>query len=710
MRKPLSRDIHLILWVFSLGFSTHAFSSEYLVAVDESSPPFSFEEDGALRGLVIDLVREALGSQGENVRFISLQQTENLERLNIKNIDGYVRYVPVSSGQTDQPNILYLFSSEYHRFGNRDSTNSNPSQPKKRSDIGIVENEVTEFFTSRLPESSFKYYPNSYALITDFERKKIDYFLADPHVVEYVTSGRISAKMTTDLNELGELSIIMHAASQDNHFVTNLANGLIEISRNGKRDKVFLTWLDSQVDRYQAERYKVQWLSHLSLAIVLILLAFVHFFFREKSIKRVLEGKNKQLTTLAEDLNKTNVELNKAADSKENFVSVVAHEMRTPLTTVLGLSSVALRSTTLQEANYSLEHIRRSVVGLNSLVNNVIEYSKIKHGLGQPNLEGVRVQDVIRNLEMLHRHAASEKKLNFSIDVATDVPDYIVCDRIRLAQILSNLISNSIKFTERGFVSAKFSVIGEPSDLGRRIQIVIEDSGVGMSKEHLKLIGQSYLQLDHDAHRRTKGGVGIGLSLTFEQLKLLDGKIDFFSEPGVGTKCVITLPFEATSELPDNPLSQEADDLEQRDYKKLFKNLRVLMAEDHKLNAKINKALLATVGLKVDIAFDGYEAVDRVCSAANIGSPYHLVLMDVQMPGMSGIEATVEIQKSLAKDAPIIIALTAGVTDEQHHAVFTCGMKDLIQKPFEPNAAARVIMRNLLVEGYGYDGVENFEN
>jgi ABC-type amino acid transport substrate-binding protein len=324
MRKPLSRDIHLILWVFSLGFSTHAFSSEYLVAVDESSPPFSFEEDGALRGLVIDLVREALGSQGENVRFISLQQTENLERLNIKNIDGYVRYVPVSSGQTDQPNILYLFSSEYHRFGNRDSTNSNPSQPKKRSDIGIVENEVTEFFTSRLPESSFKYYPNSYALITDFERKKIDYFLADPHVVEYVTSGRISAKMTTDLNELGELSIIMHAASQDNHFVTNLANGLIEISRNGKRDKVFLTWLDSQVDRYQAERYKVQWLSHLSLAIVLILLAFVHFFFREKSIKRVLEGKNKQLTTLAEDLNKTNVELNKAADSKENFVSVVA--------------------------------------------------------------------------------------------------------------------------------------------------------------------------------------------------------------------------------------------------------------------------------------------------------------------------------------------------------------------------------------------------
>ncbi|CAK0742187.1 two-component system, sensor histidine kinase and response regulator [Gammaproteobacteria bacterium] len=377
----------------------------------------------------------------------------------------------------------------------------------------------------------------------------------------------------------------------------------------------------------------------------------------------------------------------KTARLKSEFLANMSHEIRTPMNGIIGLSELALYQPLSPDVRDYLKKIHDSSKSLLGILNDILDYSKID--AGRMNIENAPfiLDTIIDTLCNLFTLRAEEKGLHFTIDVAPQVPRRLVGDALRLQQVLSNLLGNALKFTERGEVALRITVQKIENSQARLI-FKVEDTGIGMSEETLTRLFQPFTQADGSITRRF-GGTGLGLAISRELLLLMESDFTVESSLGKGSTFSFSLPFSvavgvqiATRER-SNRQSQLIDKHVQR-----LTGARVLVAEDNTINQQVVAGLLKRWGVIIKIANHGQEALNFLANEW-----FDAVLMDVHMPGMDGLEATRKIRQNATWTDLPVIALTAGVTTEERELVLDAGMNGFIGKPINQEELAATLLR-----------------
>ena len=395
-----------------------------------------------------------------------------------------------------------------------------------------------------------------------------------------------------------------------------------------------------------------------TIAAVILLIIILILFFRNLQKNRAYQQVLKKAKAEAESL----------AKAKEMFVATVSHEMRTPINAIYGLTGQMLQKTGSTEVANDLKVVHRSAEHLIALVNDTLDFSKIESQKLKIEKVDFLPAEILNEIHILHKDSALKKGINLVINNQTDKNLVLQGDPIRLKQILINLITNAIKFTNKGQVTLTIS--GE--DISRRtykLHIEVSDTGVGISEEDLKLIFDEFVQLGTDLTQKQRGA-GLGLSIVKKLVHLQDGEIKVESTLGSGTRFILMIPYR-----PGNPENIVKIQNEQVQIPNWFRNLHFLIVDDEEYNLYLIKNILNKWDVAFTEAFNGQEAVDLAQKAS-----FDLILMDIRMPVMDGYEAA---QQILHRDSSTrIIALTATTKPEDIQKIEQAGMHAFLQKPF----------------------------
>ncbi len=367
------------------------------------------------------------------------------------------------------------------------------------------------------------------------------------------------------------------------------------------------------------------------------------------------------------------------AKSKSEFLANMSHEIRTPMNAIIGLTHLSLNKQPPPDIRDYLEKISHSSNSLLSILNDILDFSRIESGRMSIEQSPFDLDTLLKNIENLFAHRAEEKFLEFELSADQDVPRQLIGDALRIQQILINLVGNAIKFTEHGKVSLCISLIAT-ENVKVQLLFCINDTGIGMSDKDREKLFQPFSQIDGSINRRF-GGTGLGLVISQNLLQLMGGEFSVASTPGKGSKFCFKLTLEKSLLSREMPSEHEPKALSTtvNQYRDMLFGKRVLVAEDNVINQQVVKELLILSGLDVTTVLNGQEALNALTHER-----FDAVLMDIHMPEMDGFEATKQIRKLPGMTSFQIIALTAGVTEEERQKCLEVGMNDFVAKPINP--------------------------
>jgi PAS domain S-box-containing protein len=382
------------------------------------------------------------------------------------------------------------------------------------------------------------------------------------------------------------------------------------------------------------------------------------------------------------EISRSRQEAESASIAKGRFLANMSHEIRTPLNAIIGLVGLLKDTSLSQGQNKLAESLVVSANNLLRIINDILDFSKIESG--QVNIEytNFSLPKLFDGVFSTLRHMAEEKGLVLNKIMDLSIVEALKGDSLRLQQVMTNLVSNAIKFTQDGEVSLQYILL-ERSEESYRIRFEVRDTGIGISKENLGRIFESFQQADESTTRKF-GGTGLGLAISKQLVELMGGKLQVISSIGEGS----TFSFVLDLEIGDSSLLESIGDNIAISATAL-KGKNILVVEDNQFNQFIVRSMLENWGAAVGTADNGFVAVEMVKKGE-----YDLVLMDKQMPVMDGIEATKIIRRKLKSAVPII-ALTADVLKEVIQNCLDAGMNDYIAKPFEPENLFRRIVKLL---------------
>lgn len=393
------------------------------------------------------------------------------------------------------------------------------------------------------------------------------------------------------------------------------------------------------------------------------------------------------------NVTQTNIELKKAkelaediANLKQQFLANMSHEIRTPMNGILGFSRLLLKRKHDEETTKQLKLIYESGENLLVLINDILDFSKLETGKLQIQNQHFNFNYLINSIHQIFQLKANEKGIKIHVNFDQSIPKFLFGDSARIYQILNNLVNNALKFTHKGTININAYLV-ETNNKTVTIKLSVSDTGIGISEQKLDTIFKSFQQATGN-EKRQFGGTGIGLTIVSKLVNLLNGEINVESKPNVGS----TFSFQLPLLLGDEKQAQNNNAINNDNlaHLKALKNKKILLAEDNRINQILTEKYLDEVEIQLDIVQNGALAVEAVKTIA-----YDLVLMDIQMPEMDGIEATVEIRKlNHCKNLPII-ALTAHALKDEELKYFEVGMNDFITKPFKPNALHQKIIKVL---------------
>jgi signal transduction histidine kinase/DNA-binding NarL/FixJ family response regulator len=375
-----------------------------------------------------------------------------------------------------------------------------------------------------------------------------------------------------------------------------------------------------------------------------------------------------------------------SAHARTSFLAAMSHEFRTPMNAVIGLSDILLDAPLECEHHRHVRVISESARALLGLLNDILDFAKIdaqKLTLSPAPFDPARLAASV--VDML-RPAATARGLDLTLALDPGVPERLVGDDVRLRQVLVNLVNNAVKFTRRGAVTLRITAGAKAAGGAHAVAFRVEDTGRGMTPDVVARLFRPFEQADSGI-ARSHGGTGLGLAISKQIIAAMGGDIAVESEPGKGSvfsfAIALPAPTEAASPAPEAALAPHED----------RPPLVILVVDDNEINRTVARAKLGRLGYSVDLANDGSEAVEAVASKA-----YDIVFMDLQMPGMSGIEATARIAERLrGQSAPQIIAMTASVYEEDREACLKAGMRDFVGKPID-YAELDAVLRRVAAE------------
>ena len=388
-----------------------------------------------------------------------------------------------------------------------------------------------------------------------------------------------------------------------------------------------------------------------------------------------------------------------AAKSKGAFLTNMSHEIRTPMNGILGLTELALHQDLSPKLSDYLQKIYSSGKSLLLILNDILDFSKLEASGMHIENQVFCLNDVLRNLRDLFSISVEVKQLKLSFDIDTATPVYLLGDALRLTQILANLISNAVKFTNQGTITFKVE-LKALKNTKALIAFSVKDTGLGINTSDLAKLFQPFSQVDSSMTRRF-GGTGLGLAISQSLLKLMDSELKVISQPSVGSQFSfeVLLGVSSINMVKEQKILDESALKADNSILKVsevnhnevnFQGIFILVVEDNSINQKVVSEFLKLSGLSVVIADNGQIAVEKLQQQA-----FDAVLMDIQMPVMDGLEATRHIRLQPAFAQLPIIALTAGVTIEEQSSYTAAGMNEFLPKPINSEALINVLSRTI---------------
>lgn len=451
-------------------------------------------------------------------------------------------------------------------------------------------------------------------------------------------------------------------------------------------DKGFANLVQSNLDASNRRSERLQpvitILAVTSFLCILALSVLIVYRIRHKNrLIHILEEGFEREIVAARELEIARKAAERSLEVKESFLANMSHEIRTPITGVLGFSNILQRSGLRPDQEKLLGYIQSSGSSLLSIVNDILDLSKLEAGMVRIEKVPFRLRELTEEVAAVLLPAAKEKGIQFSINIDPDCEEYLLGDPVRLKQILTNLVANAVKFTENGSVVISAHPVDPSNNL--ILEFRVRDTGIGMSQEQLEKIFQRFEQGENDTTRKY-GGTGLGLAISRNLAELQGGSISVESSPGVGTCFKVILPFERSAEIPQQ--IQEAIIMH------FNKQYKVLIVDDNEVNRMLVEYMLTQWGVSHESASGGREAIDLLQK-----DRFHLVLMDIQMPDLDGY-STSRIIKSELQIPITIIAMTAHVMPGEKEKCQAHGMDGYISKPLQEAELNRVLANHFKAE------------
>ncbi|PKK37713.1 hypothetical protein BWI96_04395 [Siphonobacter sp. SORGH_AS_0500] len=373
----------------------------------------------------------------------------------------------------------------------------------------------------------------------------------------------------------------------------------------------------------------------------------------------------------------------KAALMKENFLANMSHEIRTPLNSIIGFTNLLETSPLTQEQIEYLRAVNTASRNLLTIVNDILDISKIEAGMLQFEKIPFSITALVQSIKIMLQPAAFDKQLALEVQIDPNLPSVVLGDPTRLTQVLLNLASNAIKFTEKGKIHISVHYSRQEGDVAW-VKLVVKDSGIGIATDVLPHIFERFRQ-ESSFTTRQYGGSGLGLNIVHSLVEMQGGSIAVISTPGLGSTFTVDIPYEVARQ----EVLEESEVASSSSQSNL--HIKVLIVEDNPMNQKLATAVLSRMGYSSEVAGNGIIALEKLKS-----NKYDLILMDIQMPEMDGYETTRQIRTVLKLDVPIVAMTAHALVGEREHCL-QVGMNDFVSKPFQMNDLYKIVRKMLQI-------------